>query len=66
MTLPDERLRAMKHIRPWLTGLATTPMRKLRKETLRAQISYLLKHYPSDYELGRMAEAVPELLKERA
>ena len=65
MTLPDERLRALKRVRPYLIALATTPMRELRKETLRAQIRGLLKHYPSDYELDRIAEAVPELLEKR-
>ena len=65
MTLPDERYRAMKLVRPFLLDLLATPMRKLRKDELRLAVRYLLKHYPTGSELERIAELVPDLLEAR-
>ena len=66
MTLPDERFRALSRARLYLYQLAYTPMRDLRKKRISAEVASLLKHYPSDYELKMIAEAAPELLKEKA
>lgn len=50
MTIPDERLRSLKNMRPTLINLCTKkgPIKKIE---LRYTIKYLLKHYPSDHEI---------------
>ena len=65
MTLPDERYRAMKRVRPFMYLLLDTPLRKLRKDELRLAVRYLLKHYPTNSELERLAELAPDLLEAR-
>ena len=50
MTLPDERIWSMKNMRAALLRLCEVkgPVSKI---TLRRTVKYLLKHYPSDYEI---------------
>jgi hypothetical protein len=35
----------------------------VRKRDLRAAVRWLLRHYPTGYEVDRLAKACPELLK---
>ena len=62
MTLPDERYRALKQGKKLLEELCD-PGRTPRVPSLvRDRARGELRHYPSDYELDRMAEKCPELL----
>jgi hypothetical protein len=62
MTLPDERYRALKQGKKLLEELCD-PGRTPRVPSLvRDRARGALRHYPSDYELERMAEKCPELL----
>jgi hypothetical protein len=62
MTLPDERYRALKQGKKLLEELCD-PGRTPRVPSLVRDIARgALRHYPSDYELERMAEKCPELL----
>ena len=62
MTLPDERYRALLQMRERLVRLCTAPG-KIQKQALRREVLALLRHYPSQSELERIAEKAPELLK---
>lgn len=62
MTLPSERYRALRRVRTVLLNWAMLPG-PIRKTEFRASIRALLRHYPTDYDLKRIAEACPELLK---
>jgi hypothetical protein len=62
MTLPDERYRALKQGKKLLEELCD-PGRTPRVPSLvRDRARGALRHYPSDYELERMAEKCPEYL----
>ena len=62
MTLPDERYRALKQGKKLLEELCD-PGRTPRVPSLvRDRARGALRHFPSDYELERMAEKCPELL----
>lgn len=61
MTLPDERYRALLNIRPAL--LAMCAPGRMTKTELRETVRRLLRHYPTVYDLERMAKKCPELLK---
>ena len=62
MTLPDERYRAIRQTRQFLMDLLdrTTYTRVPRE--VRAEASRLLKHYPGDYDLDRLAEKSPNVI----
>lgn len=64
MTLPDERYRAMRDLPKVLLELAK-PGCKLRKREVRMLIRIMLRHYPTVYELERIAKRCPELLRDR-
>jgi hypothetical protein len=62
MTLPDERYRALKQGKKLLEELCD-PGRTPRVPSLvRDRARGVLRHYPSDYELEKIAEQSPELL----
>ena len=62
MTLPDERYRALKQGKKLLEELCD-PGRTPRVPSLvRDRARAVLRHYPSDYELEKIAEQSPELL----
>jgi hypothetical protein len=62
MTMPDERYRALKQGKKLLEELCD-PGRTPRVPSLvRDRARGALRHYPSDYELERMAEKCPDLL----
>ncbi len=65
MTLPDERYRAVIQTRRFLLDLcnpAHTPrVSRLVRDTARS----MLRHYPSDWDMQRAAQACPEVFTER-
>ena len=62
MTLPDERYRALKQAKKLLEELCD-PGRTPRVPSLvRDRERGALRHFPSDYEIDKMAEDCPELL----
>ena len=65
MTLPDERYRSVVQTRRFLLDLCnsehTPRVPKLIRDTARS----MLRHYPSDWDMNRAAEAAPEVFQER-
>jgi hypothetical protein len=62
MTLPDERFRALKQGKKLIEELCD-PGRTPRVPSLvRDKARAILRHYPSDYELERIADRCPEYL----
>jgi len=62
MTLPDERFRALKQSKKLLEELCD-PGRTPRVPSLvRDRARSVLRHYPNDYELERIADNCPEYL----
>ena len=62
MTLPDERYRALKQGKKLLEELCD-PGRTPRVPSLvRDRARGALRHYPSDYDLERMADQCPDIL----
>jgi len=62
MTLPDERYRALKQGKKLLEELCD-PGRTPRVPSLvRDRARGVLRHYPSDYELERIADTCPDML----
>jgi hypothetical protein len=65
MTLPDERYRAVVQTRRFLLDLCnrehTPRVPKIVRDTARS----MLRHYPSDWDMQRAAEAAPEVFQER-
>ena len=62
MTLPDERYRAVVQTEKFLKEILTTPrVPKALKESAR----YLLRHYPSNYDMQCAAREAPGVFAER-
>lgn len=62
MTLPDERYRAVVQTKKFLEELLTTPrIPKSVKDNAR----WCLRHYPSEWDMQRAAEASPDIFAER-
>lgn len=61
MTMPNERYRAILQMRELLLQYALKPG-PIRKREFRAGVRWALRHYPTEYELERIAKACPELL----
>ena len=65
MTLPDERYRSLVQTRRFLLDLCnrehTPRVPKIIRDTARS----MLRHYPSDYEIDRLAAAAPDILQQR-
>ena len=64
MTLPDERYRAVKWAEGFLKRLAGGDIPRVPK-AVRDEARSILRHYPSDYDMLRAAEAAPEVFQER-
>ena len=66
MTLPDERYRAVKWAEGFLKRLAGGDIDIPRvPKAVRDEARSILRHYPSDYDMNRAAEAAPEVFQER-
>ncbi len=64
MTLPDERYRSVKWAEAFLKRLAGGHYARTPK-AVRDEARSILRHYPSDYDMNRAAEAAPEVFQER-
>jgi hypothetical protein len=62
MTLPDERFRALKQGRKLLEELCDPGKTPRVPSIIRDRARGALRHYPSDYELERIADTSPEYL----
>lgn len=62
MTLPDERYRALKQGKKLLEELCDPGKTPRVPSIVRDRARGVLRHFPSDYELERLADQVPELL----
>ena len=66
MTMPDERYRAVIWASNFLGDIANNPKKYPRiPKTIRQEAWSILRHYPSDWEMSRVAEKVPEVFQER-
>ena len=64
MTLPDERYRSVKWAEGFLKRLAGGHYARTPK-AVRDEARSILRHYPSDYDMNRAAEAAPEVFQEQ-
>jgi hypothetical protein len=62
MTLPDEIYRALKQAKKLMEELCDPGRTPRVPSLIRDRARGALRHFPSDYELDRMAEDSPELL----
>ena len=62
VTLPDERYRAIRNTRQFLADLLDAKTSPRVPRTVRAQARALLRHYPGDYDLERLAENSPNVI----
>ena len=65
MTLPDERYHALKQGKKLLEELCDPGRTPRVPSIVRDRARGALRHYPSDYELEKMAEQCPELLNKQ-
>jgi hypothetical protein len=63
MTLPDERYRAVRMARQFLQELMDPQKTPKVPAIIRSQARGVLRHYPSDYEMNRAAEASPDIFQ---
>lgn len=64
MTLPDERYRSVMQTRKFLIKLAGGEYPRTPKG-VRAEAAALLRHYPSEWEMDRAAEEIPDVFAKR-
>ena len=64
MTLPDERYRSVKWAEGFLKRLAGGQYARTPK-AVRDEARSILRHYPTDYDMNRAAEAAPEVFQQR-
>lgn len=62
MTLPDERYRALKQGKRLLEELCDPGKTPRVPSIIRDRARAALRHYPSEYELERLADTCPDLL----
>jgi len=62
MTLPDERYRSLKQGKKLLEDLCDPGKTPRVPGIVRERARGALRHFPSDYELDRMADQCPDLL----
>jgi len=62
MTLPDERYRALKQGKKLLEELCDPGKTPRVPSIVRERARGALRHYPSEYELDKMADTCPDLL----
>ena len=62
MTLPDERYRAIRQARQFLIDLQDRTVYPRVPRAVRAEAYRLLRHYPSSYDLDRLAEKSPNVI----
>jgi hypothetical protein len=62
MTLPDERYRAIRQTAQFLRDLQDRTIYPRVPRSVRAEAYRLLRHYPGDYDLERLAEKSPNVI----
>lgn len=62
MTLPNERLNALHNARAFLSSLLDKQETPRVPKEIRKQAYYVLKHYPTPYELEKIAKKAKEIL----
>jgi len=62
MTLPDERYRALKQGKKLLEELCDPGRTPRVPALIRDRARAALRHYPSDYDLDRIADSCPDIL----
>ena len=62
MTLPDERYRAIKQTAEFLLELTDPKSTPRIPRIIRHRARSLLKHYPLEYHLERLAEKSPDVI----
>lgn len=65
MTLPDERYRAVTYTRKFLLDLCDTRSIKGIPKEIRDRARSCLRHFPSDWEMDRAAEACPDIFQQQ-
>lgn len=63
MTLPDERMRAVNYTREFLYSLIDSAQTPRVPLAVRYQARCCLRHYPSAFEMDRVAVACPTVFK---
>jgi hypothetical protein len=63
MTLPDERYRALVRAEAFMIKLCNTP--RVPKE-VKEEAKSVLRHFPSKYDVNRLAEKSPDILSEES
>ena len=66
MTLPDERSRAVRYARMFMRDLLDKKKTPRVPKDIRMQARSVLKHYPADYEMEKVAKASPKIFGEIA
>lgn len=64
MTLPDERYRAVQQTKKFLIDLCSAQRTPRVPKDIRQQANWLLRHYPSDWDMVQAAEASPHIFAE--
>ena len=62
MTLPDERYRAIRLAESFLQDLCNCHQTPRVPGGVRERARSILRHYPSDYDLERLAEKAPDVV----
>lgn len=63
MTLPDERYRAVKYARQFLTELLDPSKTPKVPAIIRNQARGILRHYPSDWDMQRACDGAPDVFQ---
>lgn len=63
MTLPDERFRAVRYAQDFLRDLLDPKATPRIPKEIRRRARSVLKHFPSQYEMERVAVKSPEVFK---
>jgi len=62
MTLPDERYAAIRNTEKFLSELCDPTLTPRVPRRVRAQAHNLLRHYPTYFDLDRLAEKSPDVI----
>jgi hypothetical protein len=65
MTLPDERYRAMKCAEQFLLDLCDPKVTPKVPAAIRYRARATLKHYPTKFDIDRIAESAPDVVSNK-
>jgi hypothetical protein len=65
MTLPDERYRALKCAQQFLLDLCDPKATPKVPASVRQRARSTLKHYPTKFDIERIAESVPDVISNK-